>query len=103
MLPSVSGMSTVGSTGTRVLAGGSVDDGAGALVAAGATVAVGACDVTGAAVSIGEAGSVLIDGVPDELEHAASNTGAASHSERDLARLMIGNSTGSTTNALVIE
>ncbi|HEY5423986.1 MAG TPA: hypothetical protein VIK05_10970, partial [Ilumatobacteraceae bacterium] len=96
-------MSTVGSTGTSVLAGGSVDDSGAALVIAGGDVITAASEPAGAAVSGGGSSSVVVACVPDELEHDANNTGAASHSERALARLMIGNSTGSAADALVIE
>jgi len=74
----------------------------GAAVTGGGAM-VAAADVLNADVSTGEIGSVVDACVPAELEHAASNAGAASHSERALARLMIGNSTGSAANALVIE
>src|SRR6476660_2743941 len=92
LLPSASGMSTVGSTGTSVLAGASVDDGSGAFETAGGTVmaAAAASVAVGAAVAAGTNSSVVVACVPEALEHAAINTGAASHSEHALARLMIG-------------
>ena len=94
LLPSAIGMSTVGSTGTSVVAGASVDDGSGASGTAGGTV------IAAASVAAGADGRCRyatvqssIACVPEALEHAAINAGAASHSERALARLMIGDST----------
>src|SRR4051794_34497704 len=89
-------MSTAGSTGTSVLAGVSVDDGSGTAVNGGAvgTVSAGPTDVLAAAVSGAKAGCVGVDCALGELEHAARKAGTASHSERDLGRLMIGNCKG---------
>ncbi len=82
---------------------GSLAAGVVAAVAGAAEVCAVVEDVTatmpGAPVVDGE----VVAGVPEELEHAAINTGPASHRDRALARVMMANSTTSAADALVIE
>lgn len=108
-MPIAIGIRIDGSTGTAVDGGGEVEDvgslaaGVVATVVVTASVSAVVEDVTatmsGAPVADGE----VVADVPEELEHAAINTGPASHRDRALARVMMANSTTSAADALVIE